>query len=347
MKDELEKKINFKNFWYIACESKQLKADEVLPRTILDEWIALFRGSDGKPVALLDRCIHRNSQLSKGWVKDGQLQCSYHGWTFNQEGKLTSIPSEGPNREKVGSRCAKKFECIEEDGLIYVRLEKNPDIDIPPHKMPHYGEKGWQTVRLFNVFKNSVINCAENYIDVPHTVFVHDKIFRDALDEKVTTKVQRKDGAVHIEYIGETDNLGWFSWFLNPKKVPITHIDHYYMPNITSVQYIFGKKEFWITSQCIPINDELTWVWTDLTYKFGPIGVLAKPIVAFQGQRVIEQDIVALDNQMEVIKKYGEGFSNATADVVHVMIESIYNAIKAGKDPRELAEKNNEVVFWI
>ena len=130
------------------------------------------------------------------------------------------------------------------------------------------GEKGWETVRLFNVFKNNVLNCAENYIDVPHTVFVHDKIFRDALDEKVTTKVERKNGSVRIGIFGETDNLGWFSWFLNPKE-PIVHIDNYHMPNVTSVQYIFGKKEFWITSQCIPIDDDLTFVLIDLTYKFG------------------------------------------------------------------------------
>ncbi len=339
--------INFRNFWYIICRSDELNNDKVLGKVILDEWIALFRDEDGSPVAIQDRCIHRNSQLSKGWVKDGKLQCPYHGWTFDREGKLVNIPSEGNNQKKVGNRCAKKYKTIEQDDFIFICLEENPELGLSPHKMPHYKEKGWETVSLFNTFNNNVLNCAENYIDVPHTVFVHDKIFRVALDEEINTSVTRKDGSVTIDYKGETDNLGWFSWFLNPKKEEIVHIDHYHMPNITSVQYIMGNKEFWITSQCIPINDKLTYVYTNLTYKFGIFGKLAKPIVKYQGQSVIDQDIVALDNQMKVIEKYGTDFSNATADVVHVLIESIYNAIKSGKDPRTLPELTRDIKFWV
>jgi phenylpropionate dioxygenase-like ring-hydroxylating dioxygenase large terminal subunit len=344
-----DEKISFKDYWYIACESKDLDNKKPIARKILDEWIVLFRDEKGDPSCFQDRCIHRNSQLSKGWVKDGKLQCSYHGWIFNGEGKLTNIPSEGVHQKKVGNRCAVSYDAVEQEGFIFIRLNNNQTNQTEPFKSPKYKEKGFETVRLFNKFNNSVINCAENYIDVPHTVFVHDKIFRDALDEEINCKVVRKEGMVEIEYLGETDNLGWFSWFLNPKKVPIVHIDSYHGPNITSVKYIIGAKEFWITSQSIPISEHETWVWTDLTYNFGHpiINKLSKPIVKFQGQSVIDQDIVVLDNQANVIKKYGENFSNATADVVHVLIESIYNSVKEGKDPKELAEKAVEVKFWI
>ncbi len=346
-KNLLKDSISFKNFWYIVCSSQQLKKNQALPRKILNEWLVVFRDENGRPVIMQDRCIHRNSQLSKGQVQNGQLQCSYHGWTFNGQGKLVCIPSEGPNQQKIGNRCAKTYECLEQDDFIFVRLGKHDTFHIPPYRMPHYQERGWETIRLFNVFQNNVLNCAENYVDVPHTVFVHDKIFRSSSNEKVTTNVQRKNGAVHIEYLGETDNLGWFSWFLNPSKKPIVHIDHYYMPNFTSVQYAFGRKEFWISSQSIPVEDNLTYVWTDLTYKFGLLNKIARPIVRYQGQSVIDQDIVALNNQMKVIKKYGMNFSNSTADIVHVFIESIYNEIAEGRDPRHLSEKKNKVEFWV
>ena len=341
--------MNFKNFWYIACESDQLKTDKVLARKLLDEWIVLFRDENGKARAFEDRCIHRNSQLSKGWVKNGRLQCSYHGWIFAGDGKLVGIPSEGPQTQKVGNRCAKSFNVVEQDDFIYVCLEKNELTPESPFSMPHYNNKSFETVRLFNKFNNNVLNCAENYIDVPHTVFVHDKIFRDALNEEINTKVIRKDGKVEIEYLGESSNLGWFSWFLNPNKVPIIHVDTYHMPNTTCVKYLIDKKEFWITSQSIPVSEFETWVWTDLTFKFGPkwLNKLSRPFVRYQGQSVIDQDIVVLDNQASVIKKYGENFSNASADVIHVMIESIYNEIKKGRDPRLLPEKNMEVKFWI
>lgn len=342
--------LGFKNFWYIACESHELKPNKTMARKILGEWIVLFRDENNQPRAFEDRCIHRNSQLSQGWVKDGKLQCSYHGWVFQGDGKLVGIPSEGPQSDKkLGSRCAKVFKVIEQDGFIYVQLEDSELAPKKPFSMPHYKSSGFETVRLFNKFNNSVVNCAENYIDVPHTVFVHDKIFRDSLDEEIKTKVIRENGKVIIEYLGETSNLGWFSWFLNPNKVPIIHIDTYHMPNTTCVKYIIDKKEFWITSQSIPISEFETWVWTDLTFKFGPklLNKIAKPIVRFQGQSVIDQDIVVLNNQGKVIQKYGEKFSNASADVIHVLIESVYNELKSGKDPRKLPRKELEVKFWI
>lgn len=340
--------ISFSHFWYIVCESKELKDDQLIQRKILDEWIVLFRDENGTPCAFQDRCIHRNSLLSKGWVKDGKLQCSYHGWTFRGDGKVSAIPSEGASA-KMGSRCAKVYQVQEQQDLIYVRLEENVSFTTKPFTMPHYKEKGFETVRLFNVFKNSVLNCVENYIDVPHTVFVHDKIFREALKEEITTKIIRSNGSVSIEYFGETSNLGWFSWFLNPKKVPIIHIDTYTMPNVSCVKYIIDKKEFWITSQSIPVTSDETWVWTDLTYNFGHpfLNKLAKPIVRYQGQSVINQDIEVLNIQAQVIKKYGENFSNASADIIHVMIESIYNAIKDGRNPLDLPEYKKEVKFWV
>lgn len=339
--------MNYKNYWYIVAQSQELKANQVIHRTLLDEWLALFRDEKGNVVALQDRCIHRNSQLSRGQVRNGQLQCGYHGWVFDGQGKLVHIPSEGEGSKKVGNRCAVRYQVKEQDDLIFVCLDYREELGLTPFRMPHYGDQGYETVRLFNIFHNSVLNCAENYVDVPHTVFVHDKIFRVQLNQKVEAEVVRTGSEVHVDYQGEDSNLGWFSWFLNPSKAPIVHRDSFYGPNITSVYYGFGKKEFWITSQSIPVSDTLTHVYTDLTYKFGFFNKLARPIVRYQGQSVIDQDIEALNNQMKVIEKYGMNFSNSTADIIHVYIESIREAIEKGEDPRLLAEKKNKIEFWI
>ncbi len=343
-----ENKSYLKNYWYIAGQSHELKPNQVIQRKILNEWCALFRDEKGQVVALQDRCPHRNFKLSKGYVKDGKLQCPYHGWVFDKDATVVAIPSEGKEFTAIKSRCAKKFETLEQDDFIYVRLEKDEHFTPPPFPMPHYQEKGYKTVRLFNIFKNNVINCAENYVDVPHTVFVHDKIFRVSRAEKINAIVERKDGTVRVDYLNETDNMGWFSFFLNPKKTTITHVDYFHAPNTTSVEYIFSPgKEFYITSQSVPVTDELTYVYTDLTFKFGFFNLFAAPIVKFQGQSVIDQDIEVLDTQMEVIKKYGTSFSNSKADIVHVYIESIREALARGEDPAKLPAKRNEFSFWI
>lgn len=343
-----ENNISFKNYWYIACQSHELKKDKPLGKVIHDEWIVLFRDENGAPVAFQDRCPHRNFQLSKGAVKNGCIKCPYHGWTMDKDASVINIPAEGPNQKVLSSRKAIQYECIEQDDFVYIKLASHPDINELPFRMPKYKQKGYKTVRLFNIFKNNVLNCAENYVDVPHTVFVHDKIFRESRQEKVEAVVERKDGSVIIDYKKETNNLGWFSWFLNPNKSEITHIDHFHSPNVTSVEYIFGpRREFYITSHCVPVNKGETHVYTDLTFDFGIFNFVAAPVVKYQGQSVIDQDIEVLDNQMKVIEKYGTHFQNSKADIVHVLIESLREEIAKGKNPKDLPHKSHQFEFWI
>ncbi len=343
----LENNISEKSYWYIACQSDELK-DKPIQRTILNEWIVLFRSKDGRAVALQDRCPHRNFKLSEGKIEDGCLRCPYHGWLIDDRAKVIEIPSEGEAYKKNPTKKAIQYLVKEVDDLIYIKLESIENVQESPFPMPFYKSPGYKTVRLFNVFKNNVTNCAENYVDVPHTVFVHRNIFRKSENKKVDLNVKRENGSVIVDYINETDNLGWFSRFLNPRKLPIYHRDHFHGPNITSVHYKIGEgKEFYITSQCIPINDHLTHVYTDLTYRFGFLNYFVGPMVKYQGQKVIDQDIEALNIQNEVIEKYGTKFQNSPSDIIHVYIETIRDAISRGDDPGDLPNKEAKLSIWI
>lgn len=81
--------------WYpvhFACDLPEGKPQRVY---IFDEPIVLLKrpGEQGV-VALKDRCPHRAAALSEGrMTPDGQLQCAYHGWSFDGEsGICTNIP---------------------------------------------------------------------------------------------------------------------------------------------------------------------------------------------------------------------------------------------------------------
>lgn len=336
--------MDFKNFWYIAAESHEVKKGQPYAATIHDEWIALFRDRDGRVTALQDRCLHRAARLSRGRVENGDLVCPYHGWKYDAQGQVIHVPSEGP---ATRSRCAKKYEVIEQDDYIYVRLEKPADQDIKPFPMPCYKNKGYTTIRLQNTFENSVTNCAENFLDIPHTTFVHPTIFRNSSHQKMSAKVERRQGHVKVTYVGEKSDFGIFTWFLNPKRLEIQHTDEFFMPNVTTVNYWFGRKHFIITSQSIPIDKKMTKVYTDLTYNYGMWNLVSRPIVRWQGQAIIDQDIEILKNQGETIEKYGAHFQNSPADLIHTFIESIQNEIQNGRDPKQLPEKEGKIDFWV
>ena len=59
---ELDRCGALKDFWYVACLSTELKEKQVLSRTILGTPLAVFRGADGKPAALFDRCASRTAR---------------------------------------------------------------------------------------------------------------------------------------------------------------------------------------------------------------------------------------------------------------------------------------------
>lgn len=342
------------HFWYVVAQSASLKPGVVLSRKVLGEWLVVFRGESGRAAVLRDRCMHRHAPLSKGRWEKGRLQCPYHGWTYDEAGVVVAVPAEGERFSASKGRCAKAFSVREQDGFVYVRLADDGPADLEPFSMPFWGDARWRHIRLENTFENSVTNCAENFIDVPHTVFVHPGIFRSSAQQRLTAEVTRANGSVDVHYRGETSNLGWFKRFLNPTDAPIEHRDSFHAPNVTEVEYVFGpRRRLFIISQAVPEEELRTRVYTTLSYQFGRVSenrllnAVTRRVLAFQGQAVIDQDLVALADQGRVLRRYGQDFHNTSADVIHVLVESLQEAIAAGKDPRTLPPRTAHVAFVI
>jgi len=340
--------MSFADFWYIVAESAELNDGRVRARSVLDERLAIFRDADGRAVGLPDRCLHRNAPLSKGCVQNGELVCPYHGWHYDADGRVTRIPSQVPATD-YGHRLT-PFDVCELDGYVYVRLKHDGPDGITPWRMHHYGERGWRHIRLRNRFANTVTNCVENFIDVPHTATVHAGIFRSPKGERISATVTRAEGAVHVTYGNERANLGVWRWFLNPRGVEIRHTDRFLVPNVTCVTYEIGAHTFIITSQSVPVGADDggdTLVHTDLTYSFGLFNGLARPFVRWYGQRVIDQDVAILAAQMENIRRYGAGFRDTPADIIHRCVESLREAIARGEDPSVLPPLSREIEFYV
>ena len=60
---------------------------------VAGETLVVFRDAQDAPVVFLDRCPHRGASLSLGKrLEDGSLQCRYHGWCFDAEGRCLRVP---------------------------------------------------------------------------------------------------------------------------------------------------------------------------------------------------------------------------------------------------------------
>jgi phenylpropionate dioxygenase-like ring-hydroxylating dioxygenase large terminal subunit len=163
----------FKRFWYPVVPSDRLSADP-FAFTLLGAAIVLWRGQDGTPAAVRDRCCHRTAQLSLGQVKDGCLVCPYHGWTFDGEGTCVHFP-QATNGKIPKTYRVEAFSCQERYGYVWVCLGD------PIHEIPAIAEAEDSSYRripeFYETWRCAGLRVMENELDLAHPTFVHTTTF--------------------------------------------------------------------------------------------------------------------------------------------------------------------------
>jgi phenylpropionate dioxygenase-like ring-hydroxylating dioxygenase large terminal subunit len=340
-----------RDYWYAACLSQSVTQKKPHSVVIMETRIVIWRNPQGKPVALRDRCLHRNTLLSEGTVKQGCIACPYHGWQFNEQGECVNVPSEGEDGKAYPQRRVETFHCQEKYGLIWVWMGVGTAPDKDPFPMPHWDarDQGWECYYMQTDFDNNVTNLAENFMDVPHTVFVHQGWFRSRSKKHVRATVERTDSSVLVTYHQEKDQIGVYDRILNPKRLSLVHTDNFYMPNNTRVDYIWGNQErgFVITSTCTPISDYKTRVFTLISYKLGLLNKGAKAWLPWYTRQVIQQDVDIMANQGKALQEAPAEFKHTPADTLHIFIESLRHYAESGGTLRKPEPKLREIEFWI
>lgn len=333
--------------WYAVGKSKKFGKKPTKVR-IFDIDIVCWRKDNGEVAAILDRCNHRNVPLSEGRIVDQCIVCPYHGWKYDDRGQCVQIPSEGPNPDRIPNKHVEQFPVKEIYGLVWLWMGRSHDVDKEPFEMPLLKEKKWHHYYMVTQFENNVTDLVENFMDVPHTVFVHKGWFRDRKQIRIEAKVERTENSVLVTYDQSNDAIGFSDRIFNPKKLPMQHTDNFYMPNNTRVDYIYGAEErgFIITSTCTPVSPFLTNVYTLITYKFGWWSLVAKRLLHWYTKRVINQDVWIMKVHGDQVKKMGQmDYRSTQCDTMHLYIQSLRKAAKNKQSPPNSMIKNIE--FWI
>ena len=333
--------------WYAAAQSKQVGRGRPLGRAILGERIALWRLKNGSIACISDHCAHRNALLSEGKVIADEIACPYHGWMYDHGGACTMIPSAGPNDVSCHRFQIPKFPVHERDGLVWVWFGYGAP-DHEPFEMPHYDEPGWRTYYMETEFSNGVTHLVENFMDVPHTVFVHGTWFRRRRARRVEATVERTTDSVLVTYHDQADSIGVTDRILNPRGLPLMHTDKFFMPNNTRVDYVYGDSvtAFVIASTCTPIEPFRTRVFTLISYKLGFLNPFAGLFLPWYTRKVIQQDVEIMSIQGRSLRHLGAtAFNETPADSLHEDIEALRHC--AAEDRPIPAPRTRRMEFWI
>ncbi len=168
----------FINFWYPTIVSSEL-TDQPVKRRMLGLDFVLFRDSEGVARCLSNTCVHRGGSLAGGKIKNGCVECPYHGWQFDGDGRCQRIPSLGPDARIPSRSRVDAYPTQERYGLVFAFLGDLPEEERPPllhisELGPDGPDEGWASTIQHFVWEFNYKRSMENGIDPAHNEFVHD-----------------------------------------------------------------------------------------------------------------------------------------------------------------------------
>jgi phenylpropionate dioxygenase-like ring-hydroxylating dioxygenase large terminal subunit len=169
-------------YWYPVVRTVDVLADPVAVRLLGQDYV-LWRTGEGAVSAALDRCPHRQSPLSPGLVKDGCIECPYHGWTYDGSGLCVRVPSSPPSTPVPPRARLDSIHAADRYGLIWL-CPGQPQGDIP--KIIEEDDPAYRRINTeVEVWHSSAGRMVDNFLDVTHFPFVHTGTFGRAQDTLV------------------------------------------------------------------------------------------------------------------------------------------------------------------
>ena len=333
--------------WYVVASSKELgRSPQSL--TLLGTPLVVFRREEGRPAVLLDRCPHRNVPLSMGRVVGPTIQCGYHGWRFDGEGRCTEVPGLcGDPSDKSAGRSVPAYATREQDGFVWVYATPDVEAEREPYRLPHAADKRYATVRQTLDLDGSLHAAAENALDVPHTAFLHRGLFRgDSARQTIEVEVRRYHDRVEAEYFGESRPEGLLGKVLAPGGGTVRHVDRFILPCIAQVEYELGDSHLVATTALTPMADYRTRLFGAVEFKLPfskllparTLGNALKPLAL----RVLGQDARALELQTANVQRFGtEQYVSTEIDVLGPEILRLLRQAERGarRPPRHEPER--------
>ncbi len=241
-------------FWHPVATTDELDqaASGVLPVRLLGRDLAVADLGDGKVAAHTDRCPHRSTRLSVGFVEDGHLRCAYHGWKFDAQGTCVEIPSLEPSAPIPSAACVTSFRAVKQSGLVWVLLDARLEPPIPA--TPGFDDDSLRTlVPDPYTWPTSAPRRVENFVDLAHFAWVHDGSL-GTRSEPVPPLPDMARAPGELQFTYEPPDL-------DPEAAAMFGSSDYRMPMPLTVCIGFAmaggvRRELWMTAS--PIDDDRT-----------------------------------------------------------------------------------------
>ncbi len=273
--------------WYYAAPGRRLARGRTMPKTILGEPLLVGRDHAGEVFALRDICPHRGMPLSRGAFDGREIECCYHGWRFDTEGRCVAIPSlVADQRFEPGRIKVARYPAREVHGNVWVFLGSDPAgaPDIPV--LPELGDRRAaivETTRLDAGIDHAVVGL----MDPAHGPFVHTSWWwrtRRSVHDKAKAFEPSPFGFTMVRHAPSKNS--------NAYRIlggaPETEIS-FRLPGVRVEHIRIGSKVVVNLTMLTPIDDRTTEITTQLYWTMPWLSAL-KPLLRPFVRRFLAQD---------------------------------------------------------
>ncbi|WP_345250968.1 aromatic ring-hydroxylating dioxygenase subunit alpha [Pigmentiphaga soli] len=223
------------NAWYPLAWTSELGQAPVR-RTVLGRPIVAWRGADGAVAALDDLCPHRLAPLSRGRLRDGAIECAYHGLRFAADGRCVRVPGE----ERIAPALkVARYATREKLGLAWIWMgdpeQARPQdmLDIPEADRPGWAYEQGDALG----YGCHYLNLCDNLCDPSHVSFLHPTTLGDPLGEGVPIDTRAQGRSIVVSrWIRNVPPVASFAPFI---AGPVDRWQYYtyHAPSITVVDF--------------------------------------------------------------------------------------------------------------
>ena len=163
-----------RNRWYPVLETASLGKKSIGIKRFGLEFV-LWRDLDGTARALPATCPHRGASMAGGRVIEGRIECPWHGFRFDGEGRCRLLPCEGPDARIPKALDLPVHPIREEHGLVWMWWgeERSQYPEVPFY---HDIEDRGAFTEASYVLPYHYSRMIETNLDVHHTPFVHGSV---------------------------------------------------------------------------------------------------------------------------------------------------------------------------
>ena len=289
-----------KDQWYAVLDSKELKVNKPRGYKRMGENLVFWRNNRDEINCIIDKCCHRGAALSGGKIVDDNIECPFHGFQYDNDGKVKKIPANGREAKIADNFKVRSYLAKEAYGLIWLWYSESKDDAL---EIPFFEDlkEGFSYGGFSETWPVHYTRAVENQLDVVHLPFVHKTTIGKGGKELVNGPVVKWQDNLMTFYVKNEKDEGQV-----PRK-PEEIEDYeklfslqFQMPN--TWQNIISDKVR-VFAAFVPIDEENTQIYLRFYQKFAKVfGVkqMVNQLTSVTNKIILHQDRDVVIRQLPI-----------------------------------------------